>query len=62
MKKKDKKSPEYFGVKFLQKLFPNTRWKKTCLCIIWMEEYFAAIDGIYDEENDVFYLTTRTIY
>ena len=60
-----KKSPEYFGVKFLQKLFPNTRWKKTCNRTFLNEHLdkgvpfrgnYAAIGGIYDEENDVFYL------
>jgi len=60
-----KKSPEYFGVKFLQKLYPNTKWKKTCSQTISNKHLkgeipfrgnYAAIGGIYNEKNDVFYL------
>lgn len=60
-----KKSPEYFAVKFLRKLFPNTKWKKTCKETFRNEHLsegipyrgnYAAVGGIYDEKNDVFYL------
>lgn len=60
-----KRSPEYFGVKFLQKLYPNTKWKKTCGQTLLNKHLsggvpfrgnYAALGGIYDEKNDVFYL------
>jgi len=60
-----KKSPEYFGVNYLQKSFPNTKWKKTCKQTFLNEHSeggipfrgnYAAVGGIYDEKNDVFYL------